>query len=67
MRQSGCAAELIMVVDLIFWGAVSASSARRNFQRYREQYIGFRERFTENFNAAIGVLTASKNGGYALI
>jgi len=48
-------------------GVVSASSARRNFLRYGEQYIDVRERFAENFNAVIGVLTASIIGGYALI
>ena len=52
---------------LYFLGVVSTSSARRNFWRWREQYKRVRERLAKTFNAAIGVLTASKNGGYALI
>ncbi len=46
---------------------VSASSARRKFWRWHEKYKLVRERLAKTFNAAIGVLTASKNGGYALI
>ena len=49
-----------------FLGVVSASSARRKFWRWREKYKLVRERLAKTFNAAIGVLTASKNGGYAL-
>ena len=48
-------------------GVVSASSARRIFLRYHEQYTDVREWFAENFNAVIDVLTTSKNGGYALL
>ncbi len=50
-----------------FLGVVSASSARRKFWRWREQYKWVRERLAKTFNVAIGVLTTSKNGGYALI
>ena len=49
----------------LFLGVVSASIARRNFLRYREQYSNVRERFAGNFNAASGVPTASKNGGHS--
>jgi hypothetical protein len=41
--------------------------ARRNFAQWREQYNLVRERIAKRSNAAIGVLTAPKNGGYALI
>ena len=53
--------------ELMFLGVVSASSARRKFWRWREKYKLVRERLAKTFNAAIGVLTATKNGGYALI
>ena len=49
-----------MLIVWIFLGAVSASSARRKFWRWREQYELVRERLAKTFNAAIGVLTAAK-------
>jgi hypothetical protein len=45
-----------------FLGAVSASSARRKFWRWREQSELVRERLAKTFNAAVAVLTAPKNG-----
>jgi hypothetical protein len=66
-QQTLTVACLSLPTARIFLGVVSASSARRKFWRWREQYRLVRERLAKTFNAAIGVLTASKNGGYALI
>ena len=48
----------------MFLVVVSASSARRIFLRYHEQYTDVREWFAENSNAAIDVLTAAENLNY---
>ena len=51
----------------IFLGVVSDVGARRILAQWREQYGLVRERLAPESNAVIASLTASKNGGYALI